>query len=71
MSERRRFRFPGRMMPCKTLALKKGSYPVIVKYFQEGGTNMLKVSWKGPGIEKQEIPGSVLFHKYFIKKASI
>ncbi len=44
------------------LALKKGSYPVIVKYFQEGGTNMLKVSWTGPGIEKQEIPGSVLFH---------
>jgi len=54
-----------------TLALKMGYYPVVVKYFQEGGTNMLKVSWKGPGIEKQEIPGSVLFHKYFIKKASI
>ena len=47
----------------RTLALKKGSYPIIVKYFQEGGTNMLIVSWKGPGIEKQEIPGSVLFHK--------
>jgi predicted alpha-1,2-mannosidase len=47
----------------KTLALKKGTYPILVKYFQEGGTNMLKVSWKGPGIEKQEIPGSVLFHK--------
>ncbi|MCK5463357.1 MAG: chitobiase/beta-hexosaminidase C-terminal domain-containing protein, partial [Bacteroidales bacterium] len=46
----------------KTLALKKGTYPILVKYFQEGGTNMLKASWKGPGIEKQEIPGSVLFH---------
>ena len=46
----------------KTRALKKGSYPVMVKYFQEGGTNMLKVSWKGPGIEKQEIPGSVLYN---------
>ena len=47
----------------KTLALKEGTYPIIVKYFQEGGTNMLKVSWKGPGIEKREISGSVLFHK--------
>ena len=47
----------------KTLALKKGFYPVHVKYFQEGGSNMLKLSWKGPGIEKQEIPESVLFHK--------
>jgi predicted alpha-1,2-mannosidase len=47
----------------RNLALKKGTYPVTVKYFQEGGTNMLKVSWKGPGIDKQEIPGSVLFHK--------
>lgn len=46
----------------KTLALKKGIYRVMVKYFQEGGTNMLKVSWKGPGIEKQEISGSVLCH---------
>ena len=46
----------------RTLALKKGTYPVMVKYFQEGGTNMFKVSWKGPGIEKQEIPGSVLFY---------
>ncbi|MCK4879887.1 MAG: GH92 family glycosyl hydrolase [Bacteroidales bacterium] len=47
----------------KTMALKKGTYPIVVKYFQEGGTNLLKVSWKGPGVEKQEIPGSVLFHK--------
>ncbi len=45
----------------RTLALKRGYYPVLVKYFQEGGTNMLRVSWKGPGFEKQEIPGSVLF----------
>jgi predicted alpha-1,2-mannosidase len=45
-----------------TLALKKGHYPVAVLYFQEGGTNMMKVSWKGPNTEKQEIPISVLFH---------
>lgn len=46
----------------KTIGLKQGTYPIEVKYFQEGGTNMLKVSWKGPGREKQEIPANVLFH---------
>jgi hypothetical protein len=46
----------------RTLALRKGHYPVVVKYFQEGGTNMMVVSWKGPGIDKQEIPASALFH---------
>jgi hypothetical protein len=46
----------------RTLALKKGYYPVVVKYFQEGGTNMMVVSWKGPVMDKQEIPASALFH---------
>jgi hypothetical protein len=46
----------------RTLALKKGYYPVVVKYFQEGGTNMMVVSWKGPGMDKQEIPASAVFH---------
>ena len=47
----------------KTVFLKKGLHPISVKYFQEGGRNGFSVSWKGPGIEKQEIPASVLFHK--------
>lgn len=47
----------------KTVALKAGLHPISVKYFQEGGRNGFNVSWKGPGIEKQEIPASVLFHK--------
>jgi len=47
----------------KTITLKAGFHPISVKYFQEGGRNGLKVSWQGPGIEKQEIPASVLFHK--------
>ena len=29
----------------KTLALKKGTYPILVKYFQEGGTSMLEGTW--------------------------
>lgn len=47
----------------KTIGLKAGTYPIVLKYFQEGGTNMLKVSWKGPDFEKQEIPSHVLSHK--------
>lgn len=47
----------------KSLVLKKGLHPISVKYFQEGGRNGFKVSWKGPEIEKQEIPASVLFHE--------
>jgi len=46
-----------------TISLKAGLHPVSVKYFQEGGRNGLKVSWKGPGMEKEEIPASVLYHK--------
>ncbi len=47
----------------KTVELKAGLHPISVKYFQEGGLNGLKVSWEGPGVEKQEIPATVLFHK--------
>jgi len=47
----------------KSITLKAGLHPISVKYFQEGGKNGLKVSWQGPGLEKQEIPASVLYHK--------
>ena len=47
----------------KPVALKAGLHPINVKYFQEGGTNGLIVSWQGPGFTKEEIPASVLFHK--------
>ncbi|MEN8226741.1 MAG: GH92 family glycosyl hydrolase [Bacteroidota bacterium] len=46
----------------KTIALKKGIYKIDQFYFQMGGGFMNRVSWKGPGIEKTEIPASVLFH---------
>ena len=45
------------------LALKSGLHPISVKYFQEGGSYGLTVSWKGPKFEKQEIPSYVLFHE--------
>ena len=47
----------------KQVSLKAGLHPILVGYFQEGGTHGFKVSWHGPGFEKQEIPASVLFHK--------
>jgi len=47
----------------KTIKLKAGLHPISVKYFQEGGSNGLEVSWQSPGFEKQIIPPSVLFYK--------
>lgn len=46
----------------KSIGLKAGYYPIAAGYFQEGGSNMLQVSWKGPGFEKEEIPKAMLFH---------
>ena len=47
----------------RTMGLKAGLYRIEQKYFQMGGGLCNRVSWKGPGIVKQEIPASVLFHQ--------
>ena len=47
----------------KPVALKAGLHDIEVKYFQEGGTNGLIVSWQGPGFKKEVIPPEVLFHR--------
>ena len=44
------------------IALKGGFHKISVRYFQEGGSNFLKLLWNGPGFERQEIPPVVLFH---------
>ncbi|NOR74637.1 MAG: hypothetical protein GQ525_05715 [Draconibacterium sp.] len=46
-----------------SLSLKAGMHKIEAKYFQLGGGQLLKLAWKVPGFEKQEIPGLVLFHK--------
>jgi hypothetical protein len=46
----------------KTVALRKGKYQVLEKYFQLGARKFNIVMWEGPGIEKQEIPEEALFH---------
>ena len=35
--------------------LSKGQHKIEVRYFQQGGGQELKVSWKGPGFEKREM----------------
>ena len=39
--------------------LDKGEHLIEVRYFQNGGGRDLIVFYKGPGIEKQEIPAKV------------
>jgi len=44
------------------VALKAGYYPFTVAFFQADGAKYLRVFWEGPGIKKQRIPASALFH---------
>jgi predicted alpha-1,2-mannosidase len=44
------------------LALKAGSYPIRVKYFQCSDLKTMEISWSGPGFRKTIIPKNVLFH---------
>ena len=43
-------------------SLQAGMHRIALKYFQQGGGKHLKVSWKGPGLDKREISPHVLFH---------
>ncbi len=43
-------------------ALKKGFHRLRIEFFEGKYGQVLKVYFKGPGIEKQEIPESPLFH---------
>ena len=38
------------------VGLEKGSHPIQIDYFDSGGSNVLEVCYKGPGIEKQLLP---------------
>ena len=43
-----------------TILLGEGIYPVQLQYFQAGGGMFLKVQYAGTGIEKQELPATIL-----------
>ncbi|RYE14521.1 MAG: hypothetical protein EOP51_28015, partial [Sphingobacteriales bacterium] len=44
-----------------TIGLKAGKHAISTGFFEQGGGEVLTVSYSGPGITKQLIPGSVLF----------
>ena len=44
------------------IGLKAGFHLIGVSYFQQNGGSVLNVSEEGPGIVKQAIPSSVLYH---------
>ncbi|MBX2822559.1 MAG: hypothetical protein KTR29_22875 [Rhodothermaceae bacterium] len=44
------------------IGLKAGKHAFTVTYFERTGDEALTVSWAGPGISKQEIPASALYH---------
>ena len=50
----------------KKVHIEKGIHFIEVHYFQAGGGQELKVSWSGPGFEKQEITGD-----HFLKREDI
>lgn len=45
------------------IPLQKGLHPIKVTYFQTGAGNDLKVTIRGSGLEKQEIPAVILYHR--------
>ena len=47
----------------RKIELSKGKHAIKVEYFQSGGGKMLRLYYKGPGMPRREIPGSVLYLK--------
>jgi mono/diheme cytochrome c family protein len=45
-----------------SIELKAGDHAIKGGFFQVGGGHEFLVRWSGPGIQKQEIPASVLWH---------
>ena len=44
------------------IGLKKGWHPIKVDYCQSGLAKSLVLEWEGPGVAKQIVPASALFH---------
>ena len=42
------------------IRLARGSHPIVVTYFDNGGGDGLRVNWSGPGFRKQDIPSERL-----------
>ena len=44
------------------IGLEPGLHRLVVAYFERSGGEMLEVKYKGPGVGKQLLPASVLYH---------
>lgn len=45
------------------VALAPGLHPIAIRYFQAGGEKALALAYQGPGIAKQPVPASALWHQ--------
>jgi len=52
-----------------SIALKAGLHPIKVEFFQDFGRKHLQIFYEGPGLNKQIIPATVLFHSNVIPKS--
>ncbi len=43
--------------------LSTGLHPIMVHYFDSGGSQYLGLSYQGPGIKKQQVPASILRYR--------
>jgi len=43
-----------------TIRLTKGTHPIRVEYFEQGGDAQVHVEWKGPGFARQVIPAAAI-----------
>ncbi len=43
------------------VALPAGKHPIVVSFFQRGGSVQLTLAWEGPGLPKQQVPSAALF----------
>lgn len=50
----------GEVEKLGTINLKKGPQSFDLRFYQNGGGYAFKISWAGPGIERQPIPSAVL-----------
>ena len=44
------------------IALQAGLHPITVTFFQAYGPRALELYIEGPGVRRQQIPASMLFH---------
>jgi hypothetical protein len=45
------------------IKLSAGLHPIIVHYFDSGGSQLLGISYQGPGVKKQPVPANILRFK--------